>query len=192
MQSALDFFLYKKFSLKELDKLTGRKKDFWTWTSQIVPVLHDLGLKVRYFSNSDLEPFLNGERYFKEHFGQDADKILKFTDMPKVLKSIRTLIKYDLFEKKKITLEDIENYLNKGYLSLVLVDHNILMGKNDLYQGHMVVVTGFTNSYIYYHESGPERPTLNKRVKRQTFYRAMTANGTDNDVVVVFGKRDSG
>ena len=103
MKSVLKHFLDKDFSLAELDKLTGRKENLWTWTSQVVTVLHDLGLKVKYYSKSDLEPFLEGEPFIREHFGEDADKILKFTDVPVVLESIKRLLKYDIFEKIKLS-----------------------------------------------------------------------------------------
>ena len=42
MQSVLKHFLGKEFSREELDHLTGRKTEFWTWTAQIVPVLESL------------------------------------------------------------------------------------------------------------------------------------------------------
>ena len=64
--------------MDELDRLTSRKPT-WTTTAQIVPTLYDFGLDVKYFSRSDIEPFLGGERYIREHFGSDAEKILKMT-----------------------------------------------------------------------------------------------------------------
>ena len=101
MKSVLKHFLDKDFSLEELDKLTGRKNGLWTWTSQVVIVLHDLGLRIKYYSKSDLEPFLQGEPFIRKHFGKDSDKILKFTDLPVVLESINKLLKYNIFEKRK-------------------------------------------------------------------------------------------
>ena len=53
-----------------------------------------------------------------------------------------------------------------------------------------MVVSGFDDEYIYFHQSGPTSPTPNEKVKKGVFVEAMDANGTDNDCVVVFGKKN--
>ncbi|MBI2658376.1 hypothetical protein HYX08_06825 [Candidatus Woesearchaeota archaeon] len=189
MKSVLKHFLDKEFSLQELDRLTGRKKGFWTWTSQIVTVLHDLGLDLKYYSKTDLGPFLEGEPFIRKHFGKDADKILKFTDLPEVMKSIKKLKKYGVFEKKRLSFDDIANYIKQQHVPLMLIDWNKIAGIKGSFQGHLVVVTGFDEENVFYHESGPRNPAPDKQVSKKIFMEAWNANGTDNDVVIVFGKR---
>ena len=189
MKSVLKHFLNKDFSLEELDKLTGRKTGLWTWTSQGVKVLCDLELEVKYYSKSDLEPFLEGEQFVRKHFGKDAEKILKFTDLPVVLESIKKLLKYNIFEKRKLPFGEVESHIKQGHVPLMLIDHSKLIGKEGLYQGHFVVVTGFDDQNVFYHESGPKNPEANKKVLKSIFIEAWNANGTDNDVVIVYGKR---
>ena len=152
-------------------------------------VLHDLGLNVKYYSNSDVEPFLDGELFIRKHFGNDAEKILKMTDLPVFVESIRKLKKYHLFEKKKLSFEEIKFHIEQGHVPLMLVDYNKIVGKEGLYQGHFLVVTGFDSSHIFFHESGPENAEANKKIQQSIFLEAWDANGTDNDVVIVFGKR---
>lgn len=53
----------------------------------------------------------------------------------------------------------------------------------------MVAVTGFDDEHVYYHENGPRDPTANKKVSKELFIKACDAKPTDNDVIVVFGKR---
>jgi len=189
MKSVLKYFLDKDFSLQELDEFTGRKNCLWTWTSQVVTVLHDLGLKVKYYSKSDLEPFLQGEPFIRKHFGKDSEKILKFTDLPVVLESIHKLLKYNIFEKRKLSFDEIESHIEKGHIPLMLIDHNKIVGKEGFYQGHSVVVTGFDDQNVFYHESGPTNPEANKKVLKSVFINAWNANGTDNDIIVVYGKQ---
>jgi hypothetical protein len=188
-RSVIKHFLDKDYSLEQLDKLTGRKANLWTYTPQIVSVLHDVGLKIKYYSKEALEPFLGGEDYLREHYGKDADKILKFTDVSVVIKFIENLLTYDIFEKRKISISSIEKEVKKGHLPIVLIDNNVIAGKNNFYQGHAVVITGFDNEAVYYHDSGPNNPTPNKQIDKKTFVKAMDANGTDNDCIIVFGKR---
>ena len=189
MKCVLKYFLNKDFSLDKLDKLTGRKNNFWTYTFQIVPVLYDLGLHLKYYSKESLELFLQWEWFIRQHYWKDADKILKFTDMPTVLKATEKVLKYDVFEKRKLSIDDIEGYIKQGHVPMVVIDNNVILGKNDFYQGHFVVVTGFDKEHIYFHESGPVNPEPNKKVKKSLFEKAFNVDGTDNDCVVVCGVR---
>ena len=189
MKCVLKYFLDKDFPLIELDKLTGRKENLWTYTSQIVSVLYDLGLDLKFYSKEDLEPFLEGEPFIRKHFGKDADKILKFTDVPTVVKATEKLLNYNIFEKRILPIDEIQEHLKKGNVPMVLIDYNKIIRKNDLYQGHFVVITGFDEEHIYFHESGPTNAGPNKKVKKEFFEEAINANGTDNDCVIVYGKR---
>ena len=189
MKCVLKYFLDKDFPLEELDKLTSRKENLWTYTSQIVSVLHDFGLDLKFYSKEELEPFLEGEPFIRKHFGKDADKILKFTDVLTVVKATEKLLNYDIFEKRILSLNDIQEHIKQGHIPMVLIDYNKIIRKNDFYQGHFVVVTGFDEKHIYFHESGPTNAEPNKKVKKEFFEEAINANGTDNDCVIVYGKR---
>jgi len=189
MQSALKHFLDKEVSLEELDRLTGRETGLWTWTSRIIPVLHDFGLKVKFYSKLDLEPFLQGEPFIRKQYGKDADKILKFSNLPVVMRAIKRVLRQGLFEKRKLPFAEIESHIEQGRLPLMLIDHNKLVGKEGLYQGHFVIVTGFDSQSIFYHEPGPKNPEANKKVPKPVFIEAWNASGTDNTVVIVFGKK---
>lgn len=50
MQCVLKYYLGIETTLNELDILSNRKDEYWTWTSQIVPALFDFGLDVKLFS----------------------------------------------------------------------------------------------------------------------------------------------
>jgi hypothetical protein len=47
MESALEYFLGRKFDLNYLDALTGRRTGYWTSTTQIVPALYNLDLDIK-------------------------------------------------------------------------------------------------------------------------------------------------
>lgn len=188
MQSVLKHFLGKDFSLEELDKLTLRKFGKWTFTCQIVPVLQELGLKLKFYSDDELEPMLRGEPHIREILGKDADSRMKFVDVPAVVETARRTLEYKLFEKKQLSFQEIEEHIRQDHVPLILFDYRIFSGK-DHYQGHFCVVTGFDDSKVYYHESGPLDPEPNKKVDKQKFIQAWYAEGTGSDVVIVYGKR---
>ena len=114
---------------------------------------------------------------------------MKFTDLPVLINSIDKLINKNIFEKRILSLSEIEKHILKGHVPIVLIDNNKVSGKRDLYQGHYVVLTGFNDNDIYYHDSGPTDALPNKKVPRERFIEAFNANGTDNDVIIVYGKR---
>ena len=190
MQVVLKHFLDKEYTIEELDTVTKRKPGLWTWTSQIAPVLYNFGLDVKFFSSTELEPYLEGEPFMRKHFGKDADVILKYTDVDVLVDSIKNLLKYDLFENRKLTFEEIEQHISQGHVPMVLIDYATLIEKDGPYQGHFVVVTGFDDGHVYYHESGPKDPTPDRKVSKNNFVKAMNANGTDDDVVIVLGERN--
>jgi len=190
MKTVLKYFLKKDYSLDKLDKLTGRREGKWTWTFQMVPVLHDLGLKVKFYSKEDIEPYLEGEPFIRKHFGKDAGKVLKHSDVDVIANSARNTLKYNVFEKKVLSFDEIEQHIKENHVSLVVIDHNKIVGKKGLYQGHFVVITGFDKDYVYYHEPGPKNPEPNKKILKEVFIEAWDANGTDNDIVIVFGRRN--
>ncbi|MDE1762304.1 MAG: hypothetical protein KGH78_03885 [Candidatus Micrarchaeota archaeon] len=189
MQIPIKHFLGRECTLDELDKLTKRRGPFYTYTTQVVPVLHDMGLEVKYFSPVDQKPFLAGESYIREHYGKDAEDYLKVTDMEVMVESVRNMLKYNLFEQRKLTVEEIEDHIRNGHVLIAVIDYYKLVGKVGGYQGHVVVLTGFDSDNFYIHQSGPEDPIPNMKIPRERFMDAWNANGTDNDMVVVYGRR---
>lgn len=189
MQCVLKYFLDKDISLDLLDTLTHREKDMRTWTSQIVTVLYDLWLDLRYFSKEDIRPFLEWEPFIRRHFAADADKILQYTDVPVLVESVDHLMKYDIFEKRCVDREEIQDHIDEWHIPLMLIDYNYLSGAEWAYQWHFVVVTWYDEEHILYHESWPKNPEANKKIAKKLFIDAWNANGTDNDLVVVYGKR---
>ncbi|MBU2576496.1 MAG: peptidase C39 family protein [Nanoarchaeota archaeon] len=186
----LEHFLGKKYSSDKLDDLMGRKSGMWTYISQLVKVLHNEGLDVKYYSKFDLEPILEGEPFLRRHYGKDAEVILKHTDLPVVLDATKKVLGFEVFEKGEPSMNQIEEQLEQGHIPIVVIDNNKISGKKGDFQGHVVVITGFDEENVYFHESGPRNLTPNKKVNKELFVSAMNANGTDNDCVIVFGKRE--
>ena len=102
---------------------------------------------------------------------------------------MKNLLEKDIFENKKISIQEIEDNIEHGNVVIALIDYNKIINRNSLYQGHSIVLTGFDEENIFYHESGPLNPELNKKVKKDILVEAMNANGTDNDCVIFSGIR---
>ena len=190
MQSAMKYYLDRDVSVSELDRRTNKKEGKGTWTPQIVPTLYNSGLNVRYYSKTDLKPYLEGEPFIRRQYGANADHILELTDIGALVDSVKILMKYDLFEIKILDVEMMRAHLREKHLLLILLDWNKVISRTDRpYQGHMGVLTGFDRDNFYFHNSGPANPTPNMQIPKDRLIEAWNANGTDNDIVVVYGKR---
>src|SRR5690606_19486699 len=97
--------LHKQYTLEELDSITQRKQNEWTYTSQIAYALHQLGLDVHYYSKYPIAPLLDGEAYFVKHYGKDAQNIIDHTNIPVIVESVKNLIALDIFEQKIVTIQ---------------------------------------------------------------------------------------
>ena len=188
MQSVIKYFLHRDVPVEYLDSVTGRTAGHQTWTPQIVPALHDLGLKVHYYTKTDPKQLLDGEKFIRSHYGRDAKKIISLTDIPVLVASAKKLIRYGIYEVKVPTALEIHRHIIDGHLILALLDWNKVKPQDSFYKGHMGVVTGFDANSFYFHHSGASDPTPNLQIRNDIFMSAWNANGTDNDLVVVYGK----
>lgn len=191
MQCVLEYFLQKKFSLEELDTLTNRTDKHWTFTTQIVSVLYDLGLDVTYYSKTNIALMLEGKSFLRSQYGDQYEHILQYTDVDAMIHSVKKLSSYNLFTQKILTQEDFEYCLDQGSIPMALIDYNTLIQKPGIYHGHFVVITGYDEHSIYFHESGPKNAKAHTSVPKDIFLNAFNANGTDNDCVIVRGARKS-
>jgi hypothetical protein len=194
MQCVLDYFLKKKFDVSELDRITGRKPHYWTYTAQIIGALWDLGLNAKYFSSDPLEPYTQtaavAEAYIRKSFPKDAETILKHSDLPIVVKYAKQLQKKNLYEQRTLTFPEVEEHVKAGHVPLMLIDYAVLEKQKTPYKGHFVVLTGFDEKTVTYHESGPEKPLAHRRVPKQNFIDAWFAPAAGNDIIIVYGKRE--
>ncbi len=197
MKIVLEYFLGKRYTLEKLDELTGKKKHQPTETKQAVAVLHNLGLKVSYYSKEPIEPFLDPkelEDYFREHLGVErAKSCLESLNVKVVIQSSKKISQQGLFEHRKLSFSEIEKYMEAGCVSIMVIDPEVIVrgiGRPEgLLENHSVVVTGFDENNVFFHESGPIKPEPNKKVSKQTFVAACNTETTDSDVIIVCGKR---
>lgn len=189
MRVVLEYFLHKPFSLDELDRLTGRKDDFWTWGAQVVSALDRLGLNVKYYSSVDIAPFLEGESFIRRAYPNVAEKAIQKTDMPVMISATRHALEKKLFEIKKCSMADLEEHLRKGHLIIVNLDMYVLYRIKGNYGGHSLVLVGFDADNVYLHESNFTRNAAYKKVPKADFEAARAAEGIDFDVIIVEGKR---
>lgn len=187
MKIVLEYFLDKQYTLEQLDKLTGRSGNFGTNTFQVVASLHDLGLEVYFYSKESVRCYLDKKTLkdrWHELYKEEVKTLYERANILAIVKSARKIIKYNLFENKILPFEEIENHIRKGHVPIMAItrgDGSVL--------SHLVVMAGFDGDYVTYHESGPYGAQPDKPESKKIFIKKWSDKGTDNDVVIVYGKR---
>ncbi|MDE1827980.1 MAG: peptidase C39 family protein [Candidatus Micrarchaeota archaeon] len=193
MQSALAYFCPdKEYTLEFLDKTLKRSKNKWTFTTQLAAALYELGLEIKYYSIDSLSTTESREaliQFFKDVHKENWKKYLDLVDIDSVVESTQKCMRYNLFENKKLEIKDLEEYMEKGFAVMVLIDHAVLMKKDVGYTGHFVILTGFDQKNFYYHENFEKNAQANKSAGKEDFFAAWSEEKTGRDTVVVLGKR---
>jgi hypothetical protein len=166
----------KKFSLKELDKITGHVWGKWTWQGQAILHLIDNGFEIVNIENLDYESFSReGESYLRSIWDKETFSVQKkysnLTKERKVAKLLTQSNKVNLINKE-VTIKDITNLIKKGYLVLVSINPYALR-KEEGYSSHLVVITKLLKNSVVFHDPGPPGIS-NKKVSYKIFEKAMT------------------
>lgn len=173
LRMILKYFKPKKeYSWKEMDNITGKKPNLWTW-----PQLGLLWFQKHGFEVINMEIFnyprfvQKGESYLMEFYGKEAGiQQINHSDIPHEQKISKQLIEEMKIDCRIPSVNDIRQFLEKGYLLNCLVNSKTLSGKSG-YVGHSIVIKGITESEVIFHDPGlPAQP--NRKIGFGTFEKA--------------------
>lgn len=157
----LRFFGEKEYSFEELDFLSGKRPDQWTWPTQTFLWLLKRDYEVRLIEEFDYRSFgEQGVDYIKEICGEDvAQAQMANSDISSEQKLALRFANEKLVEYRIPTLKDLQNYMRKGYLTICNINASILYtGKG--YSGHFIVPTQIEPDKITIHDPGlPPKPS---------------------------------
>ena len=170
MQIVLEYYLDKKFSIEKLDELTSRKDKYYTWSTQFVSVLYELGLEIKDYTFDKIEPYyFHRKNHIIKKWGADADYILSVTDLSTFLPSVKKAM--------------------DNHLIIITVDWNFVYGISGSFDGHFIVLTGYDKNNFYYHESGPKYICPNKSISKEKLEFAANLDKECQEIIIIYGKR---
>lgn len=176
LKMVLDYF-GDNYSFKKLDKITGFKKDKWTWSTKALLYLTRKNYNIINISSFDFKRFANqGKKYLKWYYSPDAYKEQnKYSDFNQEQKLTKKLIKSKIkIIKKDPKISDIEKY--KKYLAIININHKVL-DRLKGYANHSVVITKIKNNHVYFNDPG--LPAKKSKAKKNLFNKAI------NDEVIL-------
>jgi len=174
-------FLDKEYSIKQLEKQVGIKDKKGVSTIKLATAAASLGYKVDFFSKHILFDEKNLDlNFYKNHGDLDLEESRK---QVKIAEKAGVNIR-----EKTLNLEELLSNLTKTSIPIVLIDWNIIIKKQESYQGHFVPIVGYDDKYIYIHNSGLRNPQKFMQIKKDIFEKSRKAKGTDEDILIIYKK----
>ena len=186
IRSVLNYYELPDKSLDELDALSGREPNGWTWSTQVVHALDELGVKNTLYTAGEISEGLDVKNYLEELFGEHAEKYIKLTNIESVQTSTQWVISNERYEKRTVSKEEIREWLDEKQPVIALLDWNKVTDREGGYQGHAVVITGYDENHFFVHHNGPRNAQAHLPIPYEKFFEAQTP-ATDHDLIRVQG-----
>ncbi|MCR4264132.1 MAG: peptidase C39 family protein [Candidatus Roizmanbacteria bacterium] len=173
LRMVLKYFLPEKnHTWKELEKMTAKVKDLWTWPTQGIINLHRMGFNIVDIDDFDIEKFIdNGGEYMIERYGNEVGKEqIKYSDIDQERKIHREYINLNIHQKRIPELKELKKLLDEGYLVTCNVNSYALNNEKG-YAGHFVVIFDYDKNNLYLHDPGLP-PVKNRKVSYKQFIKA--------------------
>jgi len=168
LMSILGYFLpEQKFSMKQLEKLTAKKKGKWTWPTQTLINLHEMGFDVKTKETFDYEKFVkNGGKYLIEKYGEAVGNTqIENSDMEQEIGLAKRYVSIFGNNPELPEIDELGKLLKQDYLLVINVNHYGLYGKKG-YSGHFVVICDIDDKHVYLHDPGiPPQPNAKILIK---------------------------
>jgi hypothetical protein len=159
----------KEFSWRELEQITAKVEGLSTWKSAMWIWLaeHNYDLHIIEFFNAR-RFIVEGGDYLKDEFGDEAAGWqIKMSNISQEQRLYKTLLENVPIENREPHIDDIETYLDRGYLVCAAVNSKML-ARQPGYVGHSIVITGYDKDIIIINNPGlPARE--NQVVSRDDF-----------------------
>lgn len=150
----------REFSWGELEEMTAKKEGLWTWQLQGILNLKAMGFEVVDIDAFDYRAFIErGGDYLIENYGEEVGQSqIEHSDIAQEQVLAKRYIPLDVHQQRTPDFTDLESYLKDGYLVTCNVNSHALYDEPG-YAGHFVVVYGYENGIVHFHDPGlPPHP----------------------------------
>jgi len=170
-------------SMEEWSSITGYEEGLGTWANAGLVWFKENGYDVKHYELFDFEEFIRRPKeYMIEVHGEEAGNWgFEHTNIPAEIERMKSLIDSGITEKRRPSVEDIKRFIDDGYLVRVTVNCGTLDG-TDEYVGHAIVVTGYNDRYIQFHDPGLP-PVPNRQATTEEFEAAWSDQERELDAI---------
>lgn len=173
LKMVLKYFLPdKNYSWEELEKLTAKLEGLWTWPTQGLINLRNMGFEIIDIDDFSIEEFVkDGGKYLIRRYGKEVGEAqIKHSDIEQEQRIYNEYLKLNLHQQKLPNLDDIKNLIDKSYLVICNINSNTLNNEQG-YTGHFVVIYNYDENYLYLNDPGLP-PKKDRKVAYANFLNA--------------------
>lgn len=136
-------------------EITGFEEDKGTWANAGLVWFKDHGYDVKHIALFDYDEFVKRPKeYLYKIDGEEVGQwAFDHSNIPKEIERIKKLQSYGVIERREPTIADIKQLLDEGYLLRIGLNSSKLNGREG-YAGHAVVVFGYDDEHIIFHDPG--------------------------------------
>lgn len=178
------------FSFRELEKLTHHFGNEITFPCQVAAGFLQLGIDFQYYVkpnglNVILDP--NFLSLVREKYGKYADDLLARTNIQSLREAVKVLmdIPNTIETSKRPSLKELEDIVDGRRIPICLINYDVFVGRRNSFNGHYLILTGFEDGNIIYHDNGPKGAGPNKRTSMGKFEKAWDLCFFDHNLIVV-------
>lgn len=187
LRMILKYFLpEREFTWKQLEKMTAKKPDLWTWQLAGILWMQENGFDVRNREVFDYHRFIHeGDEYLLREFGKEVGSAqIKNSDIKQERSLSKKFVQSVAIEKEVPAIADMQRLFQEGFLMIININSSVL-NKKPGYTGHSVVITGFSESTITFHDPGLP-PMPNRSVPTALFETAWGYQNENAKTLVAF------
>jgi len=147
------FLPNKQYDMAELETFAGYKKGKGTWRAQSMLNFQKLGFQTAWIEDFDIHAFVKDQAQYLATIldPQSLAWQIEHSDLKAEAQRIQKYLDNDgIIQQRKGTRQDIESFMNDGWLVSLEVNANRLADKPG-YEGHSILVVGFDNNKVEIH-----------------------------------------
>ena len=180
-----DYFLDRRISWAEMDKMAGFENGKAPWTVTIWERMARQGFDIRMIELFDYARYeREGDVYLRKYLPKEEyDWQVKHTNILDIQPMIASFLKHVHVESHRPTLDDIDDMLDDGRLVMLTLNSRALNDQEG-YVSHAVLVTGQNDKEYIIHDPGlPGEP--NRHVPKLKIWDAMGGEQTTSEATGV-------
>jgi hypothetical protein len=167
----------RDFSYKQLDRLVDSSEGKIVFPCQIAAGFLEIGIDFDYYVKPNgLQQILDEdlEEYIKRFYGQHSQALLSTFDINVLKDSARKVLDSGKFIglTERPPVEYLGKLIENRNVPICLINYDTFVGRENKFKGHYLIVIGFENDEIVYHDTGPKGAGANKRTSKLQFEKS--------------------
>lgn len=149
------FYTDEEYSWEELDKITAKEPNLWTWPMAGITWMRNHGLEVIIQESFDYKRFADeGSSYLVEYCGENvAKEQIQHSAIDNERKRANIFATTVQIQHRIPTIEDVVRFLSEKYLVCCNIN-SYALDNVDQYAGHFIVIKGVQANQLILHDPG--------------------------------------